>query len=56
MQVYINQAEQLGDWKIPPVMEEMKSKAKEAGLWNLFLPRVSGLSQLSYATMAEEMG
>ena len=37
-------------------MEEMKSKAKEAGLWNLFLPGVSGLSQLAYAPMAEEMG
>ena len=32
MQVYTEQIEQLGDWKIPPVMEEMKSKAKEAGL------------------------
>ena len=56
IQVYVEQAEQLGDWKIPPVMEEMKSKAKEAGLWNLFLPGVSGLSQLAYAPMAEEMG
>ena len=56
VQVYVEQAEQLGDWKIPPVMEEMKSKAKEAGLWNLFLPGVSGLSQLAYAPMAEEMG
>ena len=36
-------------------MEEMKSKAKEAGLWNLFLPGVSGFSQLTYAPMAEEM-
>ena len=52
----MEQAEQLGDWKIPPIMEEMKSKAKEAGLWNLFLPGVSGLSQLAYAPMAEEMG
>ena len=56
LQVYVEQAEQLGDWKIPPVMEEMKLKAKEAGLWNLFLPGVSGLSQLAYAPMAEEMG
>uniref|UniRef100_A0A4W3HRD6 Acyl-CoA dehydrogenase family member 11 n=1 Tax=Callorhinchus milii TaxID=7868 RepID=A0A4W3HRD6_CALMI len=31
-------------------------KAKAVGLWNLFLPEVSGLSQLDYAFMAEEMG
>ena len=55
-QIYVEQAEELGDWKIPPIMEEMKTKAKEAGLWNLFLPGISGLSQLAYAPMAEEMG
>uniref|UniRef100_A0A7N8YH00 Acyl-CoA dehydrogenase family member 11 n=1 Tax=Mastacembelus armatus TaxID=205130 RepID=A0A7N8YH00_9TELE len=31
-------------------------KAKEAGLWNLFLPAVSGLTQLDYAYIAEETG
>uniref|UniRef100_A0A667YS62 Acyl-CoA dehydrogenase family member 11 n=1 Tax=Myripristis murdjan TaxID=586833 RepID=A0A667YS62_9TELE len=31
-------------------------KAREAGLWNLFLPAVSGLSQLDYAHIAEETG
>ena len=55
-QVYEEQAKQLGEWKIPPIVEEMKSKAMEADLWNLFLPGVSGLSQLAYAPMAEEMG
>jgi len=55
-QVYIEQAKQLGEWKIPPIIEEMKSKAMEVGLWNLFLPGVSGLPQLVYAPMAEEMG
>ncbi len=43
-------------WTIPPVLEELKEKAREAGLWNLFLPGVSGYSQLEYAPMAEEMG
>uniref|UniRef100_A0A6Q2XA32 Acyl-CoA dehydrogenase family member 11 n=1 Tax=Esox lucius TaxID=8010 RepID=A0A6Q2XA32_ESOLU len=34
----------------------MYAKAREAGLWNLFLPSVSGLSQLDYAHIAEETG
>ncbi|MDE5413870.1 acyl-CoA dehydrogenase [Alkalihalobacterium chitinilyticum] len=44
---------------IPPVMEEMKKKAKEAGLWNLFLPESdhgAGLSNLEYAPLCEIMG
>ncbi|WP_405238675.1 acyl-CoA dehydrogenase [Lentisalinibacter orientalis] len=46
-------------WVIPPVMEELKAKAKEAGLWNLFLPESeygAGLSNLEYAPLAEIMG
>lgn len=48
-------------WDIPPVMEEMKAKAKAASLWNLFLPprEVSdgpGLTNLEYAPLAEIMG
>ena len=43
-------------WTISPIMEELKEKAKEAELWNLFLPGLSGLTQLEYAPMAEEMG
>lgn len=31
-------------------------RAREAGLWNLFLPAVSGLTQLDYAYIAEETG
>ena len=33
-----------------------KQKAKSEGLWNLFLPGVSGLSQLDYALLAEITG
>ena len=43
----------------PPVMEELKSKARAAGLWNLFLPDATwgpGLSNLDYAPLAELMG
>ncbi len=46
-------------WMIPAVMEEMKRKAKAAGLWNLFLPdsrHGAGLSNLEYARLAEIMG
>jgi len=46
-------------WVIPPIMEELKQKAREAGLWNLFLPESehgAGLSNLEYAPLAELMG
>eukprot|EP00057_Strongylocentrotus_purpuratus_P009771 XP_011664245.1 PREDICTED: acyl-CoA dehydrogenase family member 11 isoform X1 [Strongylocentrotus purpuratus] len=55
--VYENHVRTAKDpWTIPPVMEELKAKAKAAGLWNLFLPSESGLTQLEYAYMAEQMG
>jgi acyl-CoA dehydrogenase len=46
----------------PPVMEELKARARELGLWNLFLPEptegvdVPGLSNVEYAPLAEIMG
>jgi acyl-CoA dehydrogenase len=46
-------------WVIPPVMEDMKAKARAAGLWNLFLPESeygAGLTNLEYAPLAEIMG
>lgn len=46
-------------WTIPPIMAELKSRAREAGLWNLFLPDDqygAGLSNLEYAPLAEIMG
>jgi len=45
-----------GDHTVPPVVEELKVKARERGLWNLFLPAESGLSQLEYAPIAELSG
>jgi acyl-CoA dehydrogenase len=41
---------------LPPVVEDLKAAARERGLWNLFLPEVSGLSLLEYAPLAELTG
>ena len=41
---------------VPPVVEELKVKARERGLWNLFLPAESGLTNLEYAPLAELTG
>ena len=57
-------------WKVLPVVEEEKARAKAAGIWNLFMPPQSGrshvddtfefegpgLTNLEYALCAEEMG
>jgi acyl-CoA dehydrogenase len=46
-------------WASPPLMVELKAKAKKAGLWNLFLPahhHEDGLTNLDYAPLAEIMG
>lgn len=47
-------------WSTPPIMEELKEKARTAGLWNLFLPDsefgAGGLSNLEYAPLCEIMG
>src|SRR3954464_10133808 len=40
----------------PRVIEELKVLAKERGLWNLFLPSISGLTNLDYAPLAELTG
>ncbi len=45
-----------GDHTVPPVIEELKAKARARGLWNLFLPSESGLTQLEYAPIAELSG
>ena len=44
------------DHTLPPVVEELKVEARERGLWNLFLPDVSGLTNVEYAAIAEITG
>ena len=46
-------------WIVVPVVEDLKAKAKQQGLWNFFLPHSKwgpGLSNLEYAPLAEIMG
>jgi acyl-CoA dehydrogenase len=46
-------------WRIPPIMEELKRRARAVDLWNLFLPESAygaGLTNLEYAPLAEIMG
>ena len=56
---FYKEAEELGPWKVFPVVEELKPKARDAGLWNLFLPESAhgaGLTNLEYAPLCEVMG
>jgi len=46
-------------WERPPIMDDLKAKARTRGLWNLFLaghPEGAGLSNLQYAPLAELTG
>ena len=45
-----------GNHDLPPVIEDLKAEARRRGLWNLFLPAVSGLSNVDYAPVAEISG
>lgn len=61
-QEYIHAVENGKDrWKTPAMMQALKQKAREAGLWNLFLPEEykpygAGLTNAEYAPLCEEMG
>ncbi len=45
-----------GEHTHPPVMERLKASARERGLWNLFLPKLAGLTNVEYAAIAEISG
>ncbi|HEY8534224.1 MAG TPA: acyl-CoA dehydrogenase family protein [Micromonospora sp.] len=56
--VYAEQLAQAGpnSHTLPPIVEELKAEARSRGLWNLFLPDISGLSNVEYAYLAEVTG
>jgi acyl-CoA dehydrogenase len=56
---HVEEAESLGPWKVLPIFDELKPKARAEGLWNLFLPQSehgAGLTNLEYAPLCEIMG
>ena len=56
---HVEEAESLGPWKVLPLIDELKPKARAQGLWNLFLPESehgAGLTNLEYAPLCEIMG
>ncbi|MGO1165970.1 MAG: acyl-CoA dehydrogenase family protein [Janibacter sp.] len=55
-ETYTTQRSEGGRHDPPRVLEELKASAREQGLWNLFLPAESGLTQLEYAPIAELSG
>ena len=60
-QVHTNARQESTRWSTPKLMEQLKQKARDAGLWNLFLPHEylpygAGLTNLEYAPLCELMG
>jgi len=56
---YHEQLEAGHRWACPPVMKELQAKARDAELWNLFLPESdygAGLTNIEYAPLCEIMG
>ena len=66
IETFERQHDEQGRWTVPPILEEIKAKAKAEGLWNLFMPpnpdhdsdeyQGAGLSNLEYAPLSELMG
>ncbi len=61
VETYDRQMEGFGTnrWQVPPILEDLKTKARAQGLWNMFLPESdhgAGLTNLEYAPLSEIMG
>ncbi|MBG99186.1 MAG: acyl-CoA dehydrogenase [Solibacterales bacterium] len=57
--IHAEQVKEGDRWSSPAIMEELKVRAREQGLWNLFLPKSehgAGLTNLEYASLCEIMG
>jgi acyl-CoA dehydrogenase len=63
--IYKEQDAQGDRWKVIPILEDLKKKARAEGLWNMFMPpsshedeefRGAGLTNLEYAMCSEQMG
>lgn len=54
--IYTDNVDKGDRWQPLEMIEVLKEKARDAGLWNLFLPELSGLSNVEYAPLAEMMG
>jgi len=63
--IYKEQDAEGARWKVIPIIEELKKKARAEGLWNMFMPPSSHeddefhgakVTNLEYALLAEEMG
>lgn len=55
-QAYADEINSGDRWQPSALVEDLKKKARAEGLWNLFLPEASGLTNLDYAPLAEIMG
>src|SRR5258708_20632667 len=53
-ELYYQQSEKLGPWRVPPIVEELKDPPRPPGLWNLWMPHPNpraGLTNLAHSPL-----